>query len=133
MIEILDKITIVFAFIIMLLTICGWGMTVCNHYKNKKLISVLLYNKETPETKVLLSQRVMRKHLSRAELKGCLSDCYRGANRSYDIPYLGDGKFSNSLRLAQQGKTDSVEIELSEPNSLIADFKTAPMDMPLSE
>ncbi len=122
-IDALDKITIVFASIIMVVTILNWSGNARHRRLDNQPIRIWLQNYQDSSTRRQLSQTIVREHLNRAELKGCLNDCYR-RKEHYKIPYLRQVAFSSQLRNAQQAKSNEIIIELSDPESLVEDFET---------
>lgn len=109
-IEILDKITIVFGTI----TMCGVFYNIWQNRKNRKLenqkIQIIF---DVLGIDYLLDLDMPRKHISRSEIQGILAAFQKDISSRYSIEYLSDISFLDDIFLIQQNKIDKLTIKLS--------------------
>ena len=149
-IEGLDKITIVFAFIIMLLTIHNSCTNRSKQKSDNEAIAIFLQDGDDDASRYQLPIKIIRQHLTRQEIKGYLSDLYKSdtSEKFYSIPYLIKEEFSEqvlriqkftyeswwanlkrkfcalfNIHLPEQQNFNEVIIYLTEANSLVKNFK----------
>ena len=102
-IDILDKITIVFAFIIMILTIYNWVQY--RKMQQKIKIILLINNEQKP-----LPLTILRRHFTRAEILGVLGVFDKDSQ--FTIHHTATEKFFNDIQAVQLGKQDEIIIPI---------------------
>lgn len=105
LIDVLDKITIVFAFFTMLAVFY-------NYYRQNQKIQIyfLIDGKEI----FLENISIIRKHITRSEILGMLGVIQKNSKERYNIEYLGETKFFEDLYAIQKGSSHKLVIEISE-------------------
>ncbi|MSN96877.1 hypothetical protein F1B92_06820 [Campylobacter sp. FMV-PI01] len=101
----LDYITIIFAFCAMFAS----GYNLFSRRKDMEEIEIFIINKDK---KIKLPIRILRKNITRAEIKGIVSDFEKDHN--FTISYLKSPEFLNDIFLIQKGKKDVLVIEIKE-------------------
>lgn len=104
-IDALDKITIVFAFVTMI------GV-IYNHFRQNQKIQIyfLLDGKE----EIFLENiSIIRKHITRSEILGMLGVIQKNSKERYNIEYLSEAKFFEDLYNIQKGGSQKLLIEVS--------------------
>lgn len=119
---VIDVVTIWFAGAIMLISTINYLRNRSKKLLDMEEVKIILQNGEDGNSKKELAQTIIRSNLTRAELKGCLRDCYK-VTGEFKIPYLGERAFSQNLLEAQQGKTSTVLIKLEVPKALSSNHK----------
>lgn len=99
----LDYVTIVFAFCAMIAS--GYNFIARKKDMNEIEIFVIINAKKRQ-----LPVKIMRKNVTRAEIKGIMSDFDKDHN--FTISYLKSPEFMNDIFLIQKGKKDSLTIEI---------------------
>ena len=85
-----------------------------NYFKNKKkneTISIYIYHYQHEE-EIEIQNSIIRQHITRAEIKGVLSDCNNGVD-SYDIAYLSSKAFFKQIQRLHENKTNKIVIEIT--------------------
>lgn len=103
----LDHITIVFAFLAMIAS----GYNFIARRKEMKEIEIYIIAKGK---KGQIPIKILRKDVTRAEIKGIMSDYDKDHN--FTISYLKSAEFLNDIILIQKGKKDSLVIEIKDPD-----------------
>ncbi|MBO7381403.1 MAG: hypothetical protein J6U05_07035 [Neisseriaceae bacterium] len=119
-IDTLNKITICFAFIIMILTIIGWGSSFYQYRKMKQEISIVIIKNGIPKT---LPITLLRKNFTRAELMGVLG--IYDKNHKFDIYHTTQKEFFDDIHAIQLGKKDKIFIRISENDKFDFHFPQA--------
>lgn len=103
-IDILDKITIVFGFVTMLAVFY-------NQYRQNQKIQIyfLLDGKEI----FLDNISIIRKHITRSEILGMLGVIQKNSKERYNIDYLSESKFFEDLYEIQRGGSQKLVIKVS--------------------
>lgn len=103
-IDTLDKITIVFAFFMMLAVFY-------NYYRQNQKIQIyfLIGGKEI----FLENISIIRKHITRSEILGMLGVIQKNSKERYNIEYLSETKFFEDLYAIQKGGSQKLFIEVS--------------------
>ena len=99
----LDYITIIFAFFAMMAS----GYNFFARRKELKEIEIYIV---IDGVKKLIPIKIARKNVTRAEIKGIMSDFDKDHN--YTINYLKSSKFMNDIFLVQKGKKNDLTIEI---------------------
>ncbi|MCZ6168584.1 hypothetical protein [Campylobacter ureolyticus] len=99
----LDYITIIFAFFAMMAS----GYNFFARRKELKEIEIYIV---IDGVKKLIPIKIARKNVTRAEIKGIMSDFDKDHN--YTINYLKSSKFMNDIFLVQKGKKNNLTIEI---------------------
>lgn len=101
----LDYITIVFAFFAMIAS--GY-----NYIARKKEMNEIEIFISINHQKRQLPIKIIRKNVTRAEIKGIMSDFDKDHN--FTISYLKSPEFMNDIFLIQRGKKDSLIIKIND-------------------
>jgi len=106
-IDFLDKITIIFAFITMFGVLYGL-------YTRKKELDKIPIIFKNGENRYALDVDIVRKNLTRAEVLGILGVIQRDSTMKYNIAYLSKRRFFEDIALVQERKLDELIIELND-------------------
>lgn len=106
-IDIFDKITIIFSFATMFFVAYKWHQDKKQNQKIK--ISFLVGNKEI----CLENFSIIRRHITRSEILGILGVIQKNSKERYSIEYLGERQFFDDLYAAQKGNLNKIIIKLS--------------------
>ncbi|MGD9596463.1 hypothetical protein [Wolinella succinogenes] len=104
LIDALDKITIVFAFVTMI------GV-IYNHFRQNQKIQIyfLLGGKEI----FLENLSIIRRHITRSEILGMLGVIQKNSKERYNIEYLSEAKFFEDLYELQKGGSKKLLIKVT--------------------
>jgi hypothetical protein len=108
-IDTLDKITIIFSFLTMVMV--GW-----NWIKNRKSedkIQIYFQN-QSGQIIWLENISIIRKHVTRSEVLGILGVLQKNSKERYNIAYLSKTRFFNDLYGVQIGENDTLVIEVTD-------------------
>ncbi len=108
LIDILDKITIVFSTVTMFVVLYGLAQ---NKKQNKQ---IQIYFKTQTKEICLKNISIIRKHITRSEILGILGIFQKNSKDRYNIDYLSTQKFFDDLYELQRGKTDRLVILLTD-------------------
>lgn len=105
-IDTLDKITIVFAFIIMLSTLYNayWS------FKGRTEIDIIIL--EPNNQSILLPHKILRKNFTRAEIFGVLGALDKDSK--FDIKHTASKEFFADILAVQKAKKDKIVIKIDE-------------------
>lgn len=107
-INILDKITIVFATITMITVLWNW-------FKNRKSNDRIKICFQTQaKTFMLENISIIRKHITRSEVLGILGVVQKDSSKRFNIAYLSQTCFFDDLYEIQIGKSDKLIIEITD-------------------
>lgn len=111
LIDMMDKVTIVFGFITML----GVFYNIWQNRRNKKLENekIKIYF-DLEGIDYLLDLDMPRKHISRSEIQGILSAFQNVPSQRYSIEYLSDINFLDDIYKIQNNILDELKIIISE-------------------
>lgn len=107
-----DKFTIWVALFTLFFTGRSWW----NDRKNNLDITIKLYHAGSGGS-VTLAQTIKRRHLTRSEVQGVLANAYHhptDPKARYDIPFLAGKNFSQRLEGVQDGKSNTLVIDIDE-------------------
>ncbi|MDK2083297.1 hypothetical protein PT502_05715 [Aliarcobacter butzleri] len=108
-IDIMDKITILVAFITLFFVIRNW----LNNRKQLKAIKIYFFIKYL-DKKILIDDKLTRKDARRSEIQGVLGNkLIKGVPR-YDIDYLSNESYFNNVFEIQNTKIDELIIEIDD-------------------
>lgn len=111
LIDMMDKVTIVFGFVTML----GVFYNIWQNRRNKKLENekIKIYF-DLEGIDYLLDLDMPRKHISRSEIQGILSAFQNVPSQRYSIEYLSDINFLDDIYKIQNNILDELKIIISE-------------------
>ncbi len=111
LIDMMDKVTIVFGFVTML----GVFYSIWQNRRNKKLENekIKIYF-DLEGIDYLLDLDMPRKHISRSEIQGILSAFQNVPSQRYSIEYLSDINFLDDIYKIQNNILDELKIIISE-------------------
>ena len=111
LIDMMDKVTIVFGFVTML----GVFYSIWQYRRNKKLENekIKIYF-DLEGIDYLLDLDMPRKHISRSEIQGILSAFQNVPSQRYSIEYLSDINFLDDIYKIQNNILDELKIIISE-------------------
>lgn len=108
MIDYLDKFTIIVATITLIFTWLNWLRA---RRGNDDIAIIITFEAQ----QITLAQTIKRRHFTRSEVQGVLANAYCNPNAPkarYDIPFLATNTFSKRLEAAQEGKANSLNIDV---------------------
>jgi len=103
----LDTITIVFACVIMVLTILNF---IRDRKQLEKIKIVFLLEKK----EILVDENLTRKDCQRSEIQGVLRTKLKKEIKFYDIDFLKDKKYFENIYHIQKAKEDKLVIKVSQ-------------------
>lgn len=102
----LDYVTILFAFVIMILTIL-------NFLRERKQLEKIEIVFLVEDKEIVVDDNLTRKDCQRSEIQGILRTKLRKERSFYDIDFLRDREYFENIYRIQKAKSDKLVIKLS--------------------